>query len=129
MSRYAFLFPGQGSQYVGMGKLLVESYPIAQHVFEQADDILGYSLSRLCFFGPEDDLNNTANAQLAILVTSIAAWKVLVEHQKGHPGPAVVAGHSLGEYSALVAAEALETASCCLDCCRFCIDCASCLSS
>lgn len=108
MSRYAFLFPGQGSQYVGMGQSLVESYPVAQRVFEQADDTLGYSLSRLCFFGPENDLTNTANAQLAILVTSIAAWKVLTEHLEAHPGPAVVAGHSLGEYSALVVSEALE---------------------
>ena len=107
MSRYAFLFPGQGSQYVGMGKPLVEAYPTARRVFEQADDILGHSLSSLCFGGPETDLTDTANAQLAILVTSIAAWRVLCEHLEDRPKPAAVAGHSLGEYSALVAADAL----------------------
>ena len=73
----AFVFPGQGSQEVGMGKAVVESYPGARKLFEQADEILGFSLSRLCFEGPSDELNDTINTQPALLVTSIAALEVL----------------------------------------------------
>ena len=100
----AFVFPGQGSQKVGMGKALTESFPEARAVFAEADDALGFSLSRLCFEGPEAELQLTANTQPAILVASVAALRVL-EARGGRPDR--VAGHSLGEYSALVAARAL----------------------
>jgi [acyl-carrier-protein] S-malonyltransferase len=101
----AFLFPGQGSQKVGMGRALHQARPEARAVFEEADNTLGFALSRLCFEGPEDQLTLTANAQPAILTTSIAALRVL-QAETGLV-PSVVAGHSLGEYSALVAAGAL----------------------
>lgn len=97
----AFLFPGQGSQAVGMGKDLAEKYSVAQQTFAEADDALGYKLSQLCFDGPEDQLRLTEITQPAILTASIAAFRVLAE--KGLK-PAFVAGHSLGEYSAHVAA-------------------------
>jgi len=97
----AFLFPGQGSQAIGMGKELAEKYPIARQTFEEADEALGYRLSQLCFDGPEENLRLTEITQPAILTTSIAAWRVLRE--KG-VNPSFVAGHSLGEYSAHVAA-------------------------
>jgi len=97
----AFLFPGQGSQIVGMGKELAEKFPVARQTFEEADAALGYKLSELCFEGPEDQLRLTEITQPAILTASIAAWRVLDE--KGIK-PAFVAGHSLGEYSAHVAA-------------------------
>src|ERR1700730_2330326 len=97
----AFLFPGQGSQVIGMGKELVEKYPIARQTFEEADDLLGYKLSQLCFEGPEDRLRLTEITQPAILTVSVAAWRIL--DQKGLK-PNFVAGHSLGEYSAHVAA-------------------------
>lgn len=100
LSSIAFLFPGQGSQSVGMGKDLAEKYPIARQTFQEADDALGYKLSQLCFEGPEDQLRLTEITQPAILTVSIAALRV-VEAQI--PKPAVVAGHSLGEYSAHVA--------------------------
>jgi [acyl-carrier-protein] S-malonyltransferase len=96
----AFLFPGQGSQAVGMGKDLAAHYPIAKQTFEEADDALGIKLSQLCFEGPEDHLRLTENTQPAILAVSVAAWRVL--NEKGIR-PAFVAGHSLGEYSAHVA--------------------------
>ena len=103
----AFLFPGQGSQFVGMGRELAEAYPEARSIFAQADDVLGFALSRLCFEGPEAELMDTANAQPAILTHSIAALRVV---EKVAPGikPALVAGHSLGEFSALVAAGSLS---------------------
>src|ERR1700751_1103274 len=97
----AFLFPGQGSQSVGMGKELCDRYPIARATFDEADQALGKKLSRCCFEGPEDQLTLTENPQPAILTVSVATLRVLEE--KGIK-PAFAAGHSLGEYSAHVAA-------------------------
>lgn len=97
----AFLFSGQGSQYVGMGKELYENYPCAKEIFDCADRVLGYKLSDICFNGPEEELNKTINSQPAIMATSLAALAVLRE--KGVDCSAV-AGHSLGEYAAMVAA-------------------------
>jgi len=97
----ALLFPGQGSQSIGMGKDLFEKYPIARQTFEEADDALGYKLSQLCFEGPEDQLRLTEITQPAILTASIAALRVL---ETRIPKPCYVAGHSLGEYSAHVCA-------------------------
>ena len=99
-----FLFPGQGSQKVGMGKALAEAYPEAKQTFEQADDALGEPLSRLCFEGPEEQLILTENTQPAILAASIATYRVLTARGIA---PSFVAGHSLGEYSANVAAGTL----------------------
>ena len=107
MGKVAFLFPGQASQYPGMGKELAEKYPAARAVFEEADKALGFSLSRMCFEGTEDDLKLTANTQPAILTCSVAVYRVAAE--KGLQ-PDFVAGHSLGEYSALVAAGSLKFA-------------------
>jgi [acyl-carrier-protein] S-malonyltransferase len=101
MRKTAFLFPGQGSQTVGMGKSLVDSYDCARQVFAEADQALGFPLSRLCFEGPEEELKLTENTQPAILTVSVAALAVLTERGLK---PDYVAGHSLGEYSALVAA-------------------------
>ena len=99
-SKIALIFPGQGSQIVGMGKDLAEKYPVARQTFEQADEALGYKLSQLCFEGPEEELRLTEKTQPAILTTSIAALRVL---ESQIPKPCYVAGHSLGEYSAHVA--------------------------
>ena len=107
MGKVAFVFPGQASQYSGMGKELAEKYPVARDVFDEADKALGFSVSKLCFEGTEDDLKLTANTQPAILTVSVAATRVLAE--KGIT-PDFVAGHSLGEYSALVAAGSLNFA-------------------
>jgi len=102
--KVAFVFPGQGSQKVGMGRELAEAFPESREVFGEADAALGFPLSSLCFDGPEDQLQLTANTQPALLATSIAAHRALASRG---PSPAFVAGHSLGEYSALVAARAL----------------------
>jgi [acyl-carrier-protein] S-malonyltransferase len=107
MGKVAFVFPGQASQYPGMGKELAEMYPSAKAVFDEADKALGFSISKMCFEGSEEDLKLTANTQPAILTCSIATYRVLEE--KGL-APDFVAGHSLGEYSALVAAGSLKFA-------------------
>ncbi len=105
-NRTVFLFPGQGSQRVGMGRSLAEAYPIATETFAEADEVLGAPLSRLMWDGPADALNDTVNAQPALLTHSVAAWRVL-KHLWPEADAAFLAGHSLGELSALVAAEAL----------------------
>jgi len=105
MADIAFLFPGQGSQFAGMGKLLAEQYPAARRAFEEADEALQFPLSRLCFEGPEEELRRTENTQPALLTVSVAAHRVLAE---AGVEARLVAGHSLGEYSALVAAQALD---------------------
>ena len=102
----AFLFPGQGSQQVGMGKDLADNNPAAREVFEEADTALGFALSELCFNGPAEQLQLTENTQPAILTVSVAALRAL--EAEGFPKPDFVAGHSLGEYSALVAADSLS---------------------
>jgi [acyl-carrier-protein] S-malonyltransferase len=108
MKSIAFVFPGQGSQYVGMGRELVENFSVAKEVFQEADDALRFSLSTLCFKGPEETLKLTEHTQPAVLTTSIAALRVL-QAEKGIV-PRLTAGHSLGEYSALVASGALSFA-------------------
>ncbi|MDE0482608.1 MAG: ACP S-malonyltransferase [Candidatus Poribacteria bacterium] len=107
MTQIAFIFPGQGSQKVGMGAELAETYPIAKAVFDEADNFLERPLSQLCFEGPEAELKQTENTQLAILTCSVATQKILTQSEVV---PKVVAGHSLGEYSALVASDVLEFA-------------------
>ncbi|HEX8131688.1 MAG TPA: ACP S-malonyltransferase [Pyrinomonadaceae bacterium] len=101
----AYIFPGQGSQFTGMGRELAEHFAAAREVFAEADDALGFSLSQLCFEGPEAALQLTENTQPAILTVSVAALRVM--EAEGFPTPELVAGHSLGEYSALVAAGGL----------------------
>lgn len=105
-SKIAFIFPGQGSQAVGMGKDLADNFPIAKEVFEEANESLGFSLSEMCWNGTTEDLALTENTQPAILTTSIAAFRVM--ESEGFAKPDFVAGHSLGEYSALVATGAMS---------------------
>jgi [acyl-carrier-protein] S-malonyltransferase len=108
MSKTAFIFPGQGSQYSGMGKELADTFTVARHLFEEADEALGFKLSSLCFAGSDADLKLTANTQPAILTASIAVLKV-IQQETGLKAE-YVAGHSLGEYSALVCSGALSFA-------------------
>ena len=106
----ALVFPGQGAQAVGMGKDLYEQFPRAKELYDEADDILGFGLSKICFEGPEEELQQTRNTQPAIAVTSLAFLRVAIDlnPELANVRPAYVAGHSLGEYTALVAAGALE---------------------
>lgn len=108
MSKLAYLFPGQASQYSGMGRDLAENFPESRAVFDEADSTLGFSISKLCFGGSEDELKLTENTQPAIFAVSVAALRAL---EKRGMAPDFVAGHSLGEYSALVAAGALDFAT------------------
>src|SRR5579872_7276881 len=108
MSKLAFLFPGQASQYPGMGRDLAEKFPESRAVFDDADTALGFSISKLCFEGSEDDLRLTENTQPAILTVSVAAYRAL---ESRGVTPDFAAGHSLGEYSALVSAGGLDFAS------------------
>ncbi len=103
--KIAYLFPGQGSQFTGMGRSLAQSSPLARQTFEEADDTLGFALSTLCFEGPDEALKLTENTQPALVAASTAAWRVLADRGGA---PDYVAGHSLGEYSALVAAGSLS---------------------
>jgi [acyl-carrier-protein] S-malonyltransferase len=104
----AYIFPGQGSQYAGMGKDLAENFPDSRRVFEEVDEALGFHVSRLCFEGPPETLQLTENTQPAILSVSVAVHRAM--ESEGMPAPTYVAGHSLGEYSALVTAGALSLA-------------------
>ena len=111
--KVAYVFPGQGSQYVGMGRDLYENFDSAKAVFQQADEVLKFPLSRLCFDGPEDELRQTINAQPAILTVSFACLKAMqeIDGASGLPAPVFLAGHSLGEYTALAAAGVLDFAT------------------
>lgn len=107
--KVAYLFSGQGSQWVGMGLDLYQDYRVARRVFDEADDVLGFPLSQICFYGPQEELEKTENAQPAILTVSVACMRVLEEKKAmgGNYKPEFIAGHSLGELTALVAAQSL----------------------
>lgn len=107
MNKISFVFPGQGSQVVGMGKELYEKYDVAKALFKEADEALGFSIKKMCFDGPEEDLRKTFNTQPAILTVSVICSEILKQHGIE---PQITAGHSLGEYSALVAAGSLKFA-------------------
>jgi len=111
--KVAYIFPGQGSQKVGMGHDLYDNFDSAKAVFKQADEVLGFPLSRLCFEGPEEELRQTINAQPALVTVSFACLKAIgeVDSSRGLPPPAFVAGHSLGEYTALATAEVIDFAT------------------
>jgi len=106
--KVAYVFPGQGSQWVGMGRDLYDNFDSAKAVFNQVDEVLGFPLSRLCFEGPEDELRQTINAQPAIVTVSYACLQAARELSHNLPPPTFVAGHSLGEYTALAVAEVLD---------------------
>ncbi len=108
MKKIGLIFPGQGSQYVGMGQDLYEHFPVARQTFAEAQEALGFDLAAICFSGPEEELKLTAITQPAVLTVSVAMWRVIQSEEKVRP--VVAAGHSLGEYGALVAAEALPFA-------------------
>ncbi len=113
VSRFAFIFPGQGSQFIGMGKDLAEAYPAAKAIFDEIDEALGQNLSGLMWSGSEDDLKLTANTQPALMAVSVAAARALeAEHGIGADRAEFVAGHSLGEYSALASTGAIAVADC-----------------
>ncbi len=110
--KVAYVFPGQGSQWVGMGRDLYDNFDSAKVIFEQADEVLGFPLSRLCFDGPEEELRLTINAQPALVAVSFACLKAIHDTPDGSlPAPAFVAGHSLGEYTALAAANVIDLAT------------------
>jgi len=109
MAKSAYVFPGQGSQRVGMGQDLYATSPLAREVFDETDAILGFPLSRLCFEGPEEELTKTSNVQPAVLASSIACLRTVQQASNSNlPSPLFIAGHSLGEYTALVAANVLS---------------------